>query len=115
FLKLLWDRPIKRCGFITDDAMRYGCSPDGLLSDDEGLEVKCPTAHTHLQYLMEGVLPKCYGPQVHGSMFVSGFSAWTFVSYHRKLPPLVVRVLRDEEIQSRISQAMDAWLANFDA
>lgn len=115
FLELMWERKIERPGFITDDAMRLGCSPDGMLGADEGLEIKCPQAPAHIQYLMEGGLPKCYAPQVHGSLYVTGFKAWTFVSYSRKLPPLIVRVERDEAIMATIGAALATWIGKLDA
>jgi hypothetical protein len=110
-----YDVKVRRVGFVTTDDMKVGCSPDGLIGEDGGIEVKCPQAHTHLQYLMEGRVPKEYLAQVHGCMFVTGRSWWNFISYHRKFPPLVVRVERDETIQAVLAQVLAAFVAKFDA
>ena len=86
---------VDQVGFITNDEGTAGCSPDGLISKDCGLEIKCPKASTHVGYLLNGTLPPKYAPQVHGAMWVTGFSEWVFCSYHPAFRPLVVTVKRD--------------------
>lgn len=98
---------VSEVGFITDDKERFGCSPDGLISLDSigpeftdaihhGVEIKCPIPETHMKWLLAGGLPEEHKCQVHGSMAVTGLSRWDFVSYCPGLPPLIVRVERDE-------------------
>lgn len=106
--------PVTRVGLITTDDGRIGCSPDGLLPDGCGLEIKCPGITTHVGYLLRGELPKDYAAQVHGSMFVTGFHQWKFMSYHRKLPPLILTIERDEEIQAQIGEALSKFIDRFD-
>lgn len=106
---------VERVGFITTDCGRIGCSPDGLLGDDCGIEIKCPAIHTHVSYLLNGgELPDEYAAQVHGSLYVTGFPSWRFLSYRRRLPPLLLEIERDEEIQDKIHDALSAFLADFD-
>lgn len=108
------DTTIDRVGFCTTDDGKVGCSPDGLLGDDSGIEIKCPSAATHVSYLLAGTVPKDYLAQIHGSMWVTGRPVWKFLSYRRHFPPLLVTVERDEEIQKAISWALEAFLAAFD-
>lgn len=110
FYEFEYDCKVRRVGFVTDDAMSYGCSPDGLIGDDEGIEIKCPQPPAHLKYLLDGVLPKQYAAQVQGCMFVTGRPRWTFLSYCRKLPPLVVRVEADPAAQKAIGEALALFL-----
>lgn len=114
FYELTYDRPLQSVGFCTTDDGRIGCSPDGLLGTDGGLEIKCPQPHTHLRYFMEGGVPKEYLAQVHGSMLVTGRPWWEFMSYSRQFPPVIVRVERDERIQALLRAAIDAFLVKFD-
>lgn len=109
-----YDTKIDRVGFCTTDDGRAGCSPDGLIGEDGGIEIKCPQPHIHLGYLIDGKLPSQYAAQVHGSMYVTGRPYWKFVSYSRKLPPLVLHVERDEKIQAAIREALTAFLARLD-
>lgn len=114
WLEFKLDKPIKSVGFCTTDDGKVGCSPDGMM-DDAGCEVKCPRAHTQVRYLLDGVVPDDYLPQVHGSMYVTGFKTWHFLSYRRDLPKLHIVVQRDEAIQKVISDAVDAFRKRFDA
>ena len=104
---------VRRVGFITTDDGKCGCSPDGLLDDDCGLEIKAPQAHTHTRYLLDGVLPSDYVLQVQGSMFVTGFKRWKFLSWRRGFPPLLLTIERDEKIQAAIREALDAFNVKF--
>ena len=118
---LEYDKKIKQVGFITTDDDRFGCSPDGIFwdgpegnSDACGLEIKSPAAHTHVKYLVNGVLPKEYVVQVYGSMFATGFKKWIFVSYRRGFPALVLEIHRDEKAMSMIRAAINQFHADFD-
>ena len=108
------DIEVKTVGFCTTDDGRIGCSPDGLIGEDGGIEIKCPEPQTHLRYLMEGGVPKDYQAQVHGSMLVTGRPWWIFLSYSRQFPALIVKVQRDEAIQKALRGALDAFLGRFD-
>lgn len=109
---------VQRVGFITDDAGRYGCSPDAWIPsfDDNhaGAEVKCPMVHTHIKYLLGGGLPKEYAAQVQGSMFVTGAKQWMFLSYRRRIPNLVLTIDIDEKFQAGLRGAMDCFLYMFE-
>jgi hypothetical protein len=106
---------VQRVGFVTTDDDRIGCSPDGLIGEDGGIEIKCPQPDTHLRYLLNGAVPKQYLAQVHGSMLVTGRAWWNFLSYSRQFSPLLVRVERDEKIQTALRDVLKSFLARFDA
>lgn len=108
------DTEVNRVGFVTSDDGRCGCSPDGLIGEDGGIEIKCPQPDTHLKYLLTGGVPKDYLAQVHGSMFVTGRPWWQFLSYSRQFPPLLVRVQRDDRIMAAIGAALADALVDFD-
>ena len=112
--ELEFGQKIQRVGLITTDDGRVGCSPDGLIGEDNGIEIKCPAAQTHVRYLLEGVLPKDYAAQVHGAMWVTGYPRWTFLSYRRGFPALVLTVEREEGFQQRLTEALRKFLADFD-
>ncbi len=118
---LEYNKHVNTVGFITADDGRFGCSPDGLIQAERlgagydcGLEIKSPAAHTHVKYLVNGVLPKEYVAQVLGSIFVTGFKRWIFVSYRRGFPALVLEIHRDEKAMSAIARAIDSFHADFD-
>ncbi len=90
------DTDVKQVGFCLSDDLRFGCSPDGLVGEDGGLELKCPLLKTHAEYLDDGGLPLEYVPQVHGSLIVTGRKWWDFMSYAPGLKPLLIRVFPDD-------------------
>jgi hypothetical protein len=78
------------------DTLEAGASPDGLVGESGGLEIKCPMPATHIEYLRDGRLPSKYIQQVQGCLWISGRDWWDFMSYHPKMTPLIIRVYRDE-------------------
>lgn len=96
-----------------DDLGPIGCSPDSMIIDANGdyvagLEIKCPCADTHVEYLLDAKLPNKYKLQVHGGMAVTGLDAWHFVSYFPKLKPLHIIIERDDYTE-RLSDALDQF------
>lgn len=84
---------VSQVGFLLSDCGRYGGSPDGLVGDDGGLELKCPAIKTHVRYLLEKKLPDEYAAQVHGLLLVSGRPWWDFMSYAGPgVEPFLIRV-----------------------
>lgn len=109
------DRDVKEVGFVYKDETRLvGASPDGLCGD-MGIEIKCPLPSTHVSYLLAGGLPTAYEGQVQGSMYVTGFDTWDFVSYCPGFPPLIITVERDEQFMDAfeplINKFIDGMLA----
>lgn len=98
---------VERVGFCLRDDHLAGCSPDALMPDRRrGLELKCPKASTHIAYLMAGKLPTVYVPQVQGSMWVTGYDTWDFMSYHPDLEPLMLRIERDDKYIAALQLAV---------
>lgn len=114
FFELTEGVKVTKAGLVTTDDDRCACSPDGLIGEDGGLELKCPEPQTHLKYLLQGGVPKDYLAQVHGSMFVTGRKWWKFMSYSRSFPPLLVHVERDEKIITAIHAAAYSLIAEID-
>jgi putative phage-type endonuclease len=86
---------VEQVGFCLKDG--YGCSPDGLMQKERcGLEIKCPSIAVHVGYLVGGVLPDDYFQQVQGSLLVTGYKWWDFMSYYPGLPPFIIRVTPDK-------------------
>jgi hypothetical protein len=92
-----------------------GCSPDGLIGTDGGIEVKCPSIPIHARYLLDGELPKDYVIQVHFSMYVTNRPWWLFLSYNRQFPALLLKVERDPKADAAIEHALELFAEDFDA
>ena len=103
------DRPTEVIGFVTNDFITYGCSPDRLVGEEGLLEVKCPAAHTHIGYLLKQEVPTAYKVQVQGQMFVCDAAWCDFISYHPQLEPLIIRVERDPDFIQKLSDALEQF------
>lgn len=90
------DIEVVEVGLCLHDDFECGASPDGLIGDDGGIEIKCPLPHTHVAYLRGGEVPSKYIPQIQGCMWITGREWWDFMSYHPSMQDLIVRVYRDE-------------------
>lgn len=74
---------VEEVGFIELDEYS-GCSPDGLIGEDGGVEFKCLSDAKHIRLLHLGakeIEPK-YIWQIQMCMLVAGRKWWDFVSYN---------------------------------
>lgn len=97
-------------GLVLRDDRMVACSPDCLVGEDGGLEVKCPAASTHVYYLLKGL--EGYHGQVQGALWLTGRKWWDLLSYHPDLPPVLVRVVRDEEYIAALGPALDTFVSH---
>ena len=90
------DVEVVEVGLCLHDTLECGASPDGLINDEGGIEVKAPLPHTHVSYLRDGNIPSKYIPQVQGCLWITEREWWDFMSYHPSMEDLIVRVYRDQ-------------------
>lgn len=111
-----WDRnvEVETVGLILRDDRQYGASPDGLIGDVGGLEIKTPALVTHVGYMADPAsLVDEYRGQVQGNLYVSGRSWWDVMSYSPMLPPVIERVYPDEKYLAALEDTLKwftAWL-----
>ena len=105
--ELMKDIDCQRIGFIVNGDK--GCSPDSLIGEDGGLEIKTALPHIQVDRLLKGELPPEHRAQVQGSMWVAERKWWDFVSYCPGLPLLIVRVPRDDGYIATLSGAVGAF------
>jgi hypothetical protein len=123
---------IQDAGFFTDDAKRYGASPDGLIRDDGLIEFKNPASPAiHLANLLDyealyrgrterwtadvlsggavtGFL-RDHWVQVQGQLYVTERDWCDLVSNFARLPLVVVRVYRNETFLGVLDDCLTAF------
>lgn len=109
------DRDVQQVGFIPHPTIDMaGASPDGLVGGDGLLELKCPNTATHIDTLLNGVVPDKYLKQMMFQMACTGRQWCDFASYDNRLPERmrlwVKRVERDEELIGEIETEVRAFL-----
>ena len=97
-------------GFVTHPTIaRMGGSPDGLIGEDGGLEIKCPNSITHIRWMLDGQVPEEHQPQMFFYMACTGRKWLDFVSFDPRLPePLQLFIERLEAIPERIAEIESA-------
>lgn len=101
------------CGLIVHARYPFiAASPDRLVSDGAGLEMKSPHDEAvHVQTWLEG-MPDEHRPQVQGGMFVTGKPHWYFSSYDpRQAEPYRLYVERVERDNAYIAMLAGALLS----
>lgn len=104
--------PVQQVGFIRNG--RAGCSPDSLVGTKGGLEIKTAMPTVHLPRLRKSELPAEHRAQVQGNMWIAEREWWDFLSYWPGLPPLVLRVKRDDAYIAKLAAAVDAFNNDLD-
>lgn len=101
---------VQQVGIIYKDESRLcHCSPDGLIGDNAGLEIKNPAMKTQVKYLVSGKLPIEYYSQIQMSLYVSERETWWFISNYEGLPPLIIECKRDEEFIAKLEAELNAF------
>ena len=110
YFQFVNDVEVDKVGIVfNDDSRMVAASPDGLIGDDGGVEIKNPAIQTHLLWLARGGLPKDHYCQVQSSMWITGRNYWHFLSYYPGMPPLDVRCEPDEQYH----KALDKYVPQF--
>lgn len=98
---------------------RCGASPDGKVSADLLIEIKCPRQQRHVETLLTRKVPADYKPQMDLQMACAGAKAVDYVSFCQAMPPdlqiVVIRHERNDEVLSDMEQKIEAFLLEVDA
>lgn len=105
---------VDEVGFHRHPELMVGGSPDGLVDDDGGIEIKCPfNSANHLTCWLTG-MPDEHIPQVQGLMWLLDRQWWDFVSYDPRLPaPLDLYVQRIPRDDKYISETLEHGIVAF--
>lgn len=108
---------VEQCGFIRHPLHPFvGASPDILIGDVGGGEIKCPLSiEVHAITLRDGLPPE-HIEQIQGGLWVTGREWWDFISYNPLFPAgldlYVQRIHRDEAIINSIeNDVLTAWVS----
>lgn len=107
---------IATVGGLESDDGKLWCSPDGIIGETIGLEIKCPNADTHVGWLLAGEqVPEKHMLQVQFGLFLTGWKEWQFLSWCQDMPQLAVTVEPDGETFETIRESLGEFQTRFDA
>lgn len=94
------DVEVQKIGFMEMNEY-VGASPDGLVNEDGGTEIKCPCDKEFLQYLLYGndAIDSKYIWQVQMNLLISGRSWWDLIIYNPNFEKSMIefRIYPDQE------------------
>ena len=94
---------------LDTDTYTLGSSPDGLVSDDGGIEIKSPSAKVHVSTVLSGAIPDYNRAQVQAFLHVTGRAWCDFISYYPGEPLFIIRDYPDEKWQTAIVSAAEQF------
>lgn len=99
---------VHECGFITRKIghITVGASPDGLVGDDGGIEIKSRLSKFQVKTILANEVPAEYLNQLQTLLMVSGRKWFDFIQYSNGMPLFVKRVKRDLHRQRKIINAL---------
>lgn len=107
-----FDVQVEQVGFIRNG--RAGCSPDGLVGANGGVEIKTKLPHLMVETILRGDVPPEHVAQVQGSMWVAEREWWDFNAYWPGFPLFTVRAKRDEAYIRTLAAAVDTFCEELD-
>ena len=105
---------VEEVGFVRNDDLPVGASPDGLVGEDGLLEIKCPTLPVMVSYLIKGTLPSEYFQQVQGQLYVTDRKWCDFLAYYPSMRPFMIRVERDAEFIAKLQAELKKFCEELD-
>lgn len=109
---------VSAVGFIYGKDKRTGCSPDGIIGDTKGLEIKCPyTSKVHVDFLAMEKIKLEYIYQVQFSMWITGIEEWDFCSFDPRFKKQLLKIhsiKRDAEMMKRFDDEVPSFISEMD-
>lgn len=110
---------VEQVGFICHPDMMAGCSPDGLIDDDGGLEIKSVIPTVQLEIILAGAYPSEHKPQIQGNLWHTSRKWWDFASYSPDMPEdlqlYIFRVMPDQDYIRQLAAEVKVFLDEVDA
>lgn len=98
---------LTQVGFISNG--RAGCSPDSLIGDDGGVEIKSKLPKILQNIIRKDKSPPEHTAQVQGTLWITEREWWDMCIYWPDMPLFVKRVYRDEHYITRLAEAVDKF------
>lgn len=100
---------VDEVGFV-EFSETIGCSPDGLIGEDGGVEIKCKDNHNHLYAVINNYIEPAHRTQCQFNMYVTNRQWWDYFLYNDNFEKAghIIRVYRDMEYFKKIKQHLDA-------
>lgn len=103
------DVVVKKVGFIKNDDQNVGASPDGVVGEKGGVEVKVPNAKNYLRIVAEENYNK-YKTQMQCCMWISEREWWDLVIHNEAFGSHVKRFERDDDFIKKMEEHLNEFI-----
>lgn len=104
------DCEVEQVGFIEYNKF-VGCSPDGLVGEDGGIEIKSLNDCNHFKLMINGEkeIDTKHLWQIQMNLLITGRKWWDFISYNPNFPMemIIHRIEPDEKMQAKILEGIE--------
>lgn len=101
-----------------NDTFRIGCSPDGYVTNQRGLEIKCPyNTGNFVKFLLEDDIKSEWDWQANFAMWVLDATEWDFSMYDRRMkkqPMKTITIQRDDKKIKVLEDAIPQLIHDMD-
>lgn len=99
---------VKQVGFIEHDEY-IGCSPDGLVGEDGGIEIKCLNNRNHFGLVMGAEIKSKHVWQIQMCLYLTGRKWWDYVAYNQNYAKSLIirRVEPDKERFEKLEKGFE--------
>lgn len=103
---------------FMDESFREGSSPDGLVNDNRGVEIKCPFSSTNfVKFVDSGAFDPDWMKQIQHAMRIMGATHWDFGQYDPRSQGRILKFItveRDEKFQKTMEDAIPTFIEELD-
>jgi hypothetical protein len=109
--------PVQEVGFVTNDEWGFtlGCSPDGLVGEDGGVEFKSRANKFQVETILSEGKMSDFTLQIQASLLVTRRAWWDFGSYSNGMNLAVYRFFPDPVVQDAIIAGARAFYERVEA
>ena len=107
---------VRQVGLVMHDTFAVGCSPDGMIGELRGLEIKCPLRPTFLDISESGAIPEEHVLQIQCGLWITKAQAWDYMLYTDEpgLQPTIIEVAPNRDLHAAFDKFVPLFLERCD-
>ena len=113
--EMVTEQEVQRVGFVKCDERNVGCSPDGFVGAEGGIEIKSIAPHLLIPVLESGKFPSEHTAQIQGFLWITARKWVDAIAFFPGMPPFKQRIERDEKFIAELAVAVKEFNAELEA
>lgn len=112
FYEIVTGNKVDQIGFAELTEF-VGCSPDGLVEDNKGVEIKCTNDYKFVEYMYTKKVDTKHMWQMQFNMYVTNRDSWDYVVYNQNFEKNIIiqEIKKDEAKIEKIKIGLETGVA----